>query len=166
MRELLSPAQMSEMERNFFAQTGTKSIDLMERAASEVAKVLIQRFGPDKRVFFACGSGGNGGDGLAAARLYQQAGGKSAILLSRPPRTPDAQENYRRAREAGVGELSPEGNEFPEIWVDALLGIGLSRPIEGMDKALIERIRSDVSARRSRAVVAVEISIQLLCFFI
>ncbi len=157
MRELLSPAQMSEMERNFFAQTGTKSIDLMERAASEVAKVLIQRFGPDKRVFFACGSGGNGGDGLAAARLYQQAGGKSAILLSRPPRTPDAQENYRRAREAGVGELSPEGNEAPEIWVDALLGIGLSRPIEGMDKALIERIRSDVSARRSRAVVAVDI---------
>lgn len=157
MRNLLTPAQMSEMERTFFAQTGVKSIDLMERAASEVAKALIQRFGPDKRVFFACGSGGNGGDGLAAARLYQQAGGKSAILLSRPPRTPDAQENYRRAREAGVGELSPEGSEFPEIWVDALLGIGLSRPVEGMDKALIERMRSDVSARRSRAVVAVDI---------
>ncbi len=152
MRSLLTPAQMTDMERRFFESSGTKSIDLMERAAAEVVKVLLARFGADKSVFFACGPGGNGGDGLAAARLYREAGGTAAIVLCGPPRAPDAIENLRRAREAGVREIAPEGEEIPDIWVDALFGTGLSRAPEGTAEMLIRRIHGD-----GRPVLSVDI---------
>jgi len=140
MRFLLTPEQMSDMERRFFEATGTESIELMERAASEVAKVLAERFGSDKKIFFACGPGGNGGDGLAAARLYKEAGGDAAFALSEPPRSPDAKENHRRAIEAGVREIAPDSDEEPDVWVDALFGTGFSRAPSGAAEQLIRRI--------------------------
>ncbi|NLF28530.1 MAG: NAD(P)H-hydrate dehydratase [Clostridiales bacterium] len=156
MRFLLTPEQMSDMERRFFEATGMPSIDLMERAASEVVKVLVERFGSDKTVFFACGPGGNGGDGLAAARLYREAGGNAAFALSEPPRSADAKENHRRAIEAGVREIAPDSDGEPDIWVDALFGTGFSRAPEGTAEALIQRInRSRIL--RDCPVVSVDI---------
>ena len=74
MRPLITPAAMGDMERRYFAGTGTPSIDLMERAARAMCDALLRRFGRGRRVIFACGPGGNGGDGYACARLYAERG--------------------------------------------------------------------------------------------
>ena len=156
MIPLITPAAMRDMEQRYFAETGTPSIELMERAARELCQVILRRYGRGRKVFFACGPGGNGGDGYACARLYAGLGGDCAVIPAAPPRTPDAVENLQRARAAGVKELPPEAlDEAPDIWVDALYGTGLSRAPEGTAAELILRMNRDRQA--GSAVVAVDI---------
>lgn len=142
-KTLLTPEQMRTMEQMYFAEAGVKSIDVMERAAAALAAVLEERFGSFKTIFFACGPGGNGGDGLAAARLLKPRGGEVAFVLAEEPKSADAIENLRRAREAGVREIAVDSPERPDIWVDALFGTGLSRAPAGNAAALIERMNRD-----------------------
>ena len=144
MRHLITPAQMRDMEQRYFVETGTPSIDLMERAARALCDAIVRRWGPGRRVYFACGPGGNGGDGYACARMYAQEGGSCALFPAAPPRTPDAVRNRELALDAGIPELTlEEADQPPEIWVDALYGTGLSRAPEGAAAALIERMNAD-----------------------
>ena len=116
----------------------------------------MERFGAFAPSFFACGPGGNGGDGLAAARLLKPRGADVAFVLAEEPKSPDAIENLRRAREAGVRELSVDSRERPDVWVDALFGTGLSRAPSGDAAALIRRMNED-RLRHGSKIVAVDI---------
>ena len=78
MKRLITPSQMRAMEQRYFAETGTASIDLMEVAASALCAAITRRYGTGRTVYFACGPGGNGGDGYACARLYARGGGRCA----------------------------------------------------------------------------------------
>ena len=60
------------MERAFLEGTGYPSILLMEHAAQAVVDALSAYAKAGSRVLFVCGSGNNGGDGCAAARLWMQ----------------------------------------------------------------------------------------------
>ena len=152
MKPLITPAAMRTMERRYFDETGTLSIDLMETAARALCDVLLSRYGTDHCIGFACGPGGNGGDGYACARLYREAGGRAFIVSIGEPTSADAAENLRRARQAGI----PEDLDIrPDIWVDALYGTGLSRAPSGRSAELIERINADHAS--GSAVVAVDI---------
>lgn len=156
MKPMITPAQMRDMEQRYFAETGTRSIVLMERAARALCDALLRRFGPNRRVYFACGPGGNGGDGYACARMYAWAGGRCALFPAAPPASPDAVKNRELALAAGIPELSPQGApEAPDVWVDALYGTGLSRAPEGDAAALIDRMNRDRD--RGAVVVAVDI---------
>ncbi len=153
---LITPIQMRDMEQRFFAETGTPSIDLMETAARALADAILRRFGDLRRVYFACGPGGNGGDGYACARMLRQAGFDCAVLSAAPPKSPDAAQNLERALAASVPQLRlSDAPEAPDIWVDALYGTGLSRAPEGEAAALIGRMNAD--AGRGSRVVAVDI---------
>ncbi|MBR1820536.1 MAG: NAD(P)H-hydrate dehydratase, partial [Clostridia bacterium] len=156
MKSLISPAQMRDMERRYFAETGTPSIDLMETAARALTDAILKRWGAGVRVYIACGPGGNGGDGYACARMLTEAGCACAVFPAEPPRTPDAIENRRRALEMDIDELAPDGAPgIPDLWVDALYGTGLSRAPRGAAAALIERMNAD-AAGGSR-IIAVDI---------
>ena len=74
MTPLITPEAMRDMEQRYFAEAGVRSIDLMETAARALCDGIIRRYGADRTIGFACGPGGNGGDGYACARLYRQAG--------------------------------------------------------------------------------------------
>ena len=144
------------MEKRYFVETGTPSIDLMEQAARALCDALLRRYGAERRVYFACGPGGNGGDGYACARLFRAAGGECALFISEEPATPDAIENHRRALEAGIPVLTPDdAPDAPELWVDALFGTGLSRAPQGVAARLIERMNAD--RERGGITVAVDI---------
>ena len=153
---ILTPEQMRKMEQLYFAESGVPSIEVMEQAASALASLLVERFGDFRTIFFACGPGGNGGDGLAAARLLKPRGADVAFVLAEEPKSPDAIENLRRAREAGVRELSADSRERPDVWVDALFGTGLSRAPAGNAAALIRRMNED-RLRHGSKIVAVDI---------
>ena len=181
MRPLITPARMRDMEKRYFAETGTPSIDLMERASSALRDALIARYGENRTFFFACGPGGNGGDGYACARLLAARGARCAVIPAAPPATPDAIENLRRAREAGVMALSVDdvsrsvsgrtsdvpsrwadgsggsapSADAPDVWVDALYGTGLSRAPEGDAARLIDLI----NAHRAAGGVTVAVDI-------
>lgn len=156
MIPLITPAQMRDMEQRYFAETGTPSIDLMETAAAALCEAIVQRYGVDRTAYFACGPGGNGGDGYACARMYAGLGGRCALFPAAPPRTPDAIQNRERALAAGIPELTlDEAPDAPDLWVDALYGTGLSRAPEGPAAGLIRRMNAD--RRLGSAVVAVDI---------
>ena len=144
MRTILTPEEMRALEARYFAESGVASIDLMETAARWLAAAIAARL-PRGTVYFACGTGGNGGDGLAAARILLAEGYAVLAFLPEPPRSADAQENLRRAEAAGVSVCALDDLDAlpePDLWCDALFGIGLSRAPSGSAARLIERMNA------------------------
>ena len=156
MKPLITPRAMQAMEKRYFTETGTPSGRAMVRAARALCDLILDRYGPDRRVWFACGPGGNGGDGYACAWMYAREGGRCALFPAGEARNPDAIENLLLARAENIPELDLEDAEGrPDIWVDALYGTGLSRAPEGEAAALIERMNADRA--RGSAVIAADI---------
>ena len=138
--QVLTPRDMRETEQKAFA-LGVPSLLLMEHAAMAVVDALEEALGgccKGKKVLFLCGTGNNGGDGLAAARLFVMRGGMAEIWLSGEPKTTDAKANLAwckaldirmlNLREMPVEEwpLKGEGpREHFDGYVDALLGTGI-----------------------------------------
>ena len=149
--QVLTPRDMRETEQKAFA-LGVPSLLLMEHAAMAVVDALEEALGgccKGKKVLFLCGTGNNGGDGLAAARLFFMRGGLSEIWLSGEPKTTDARINYAWCKALHIQMLNlretaeedwPLDGEGPrehfDGYVDALLGTG----INGKPDALITRL--------------------------
>lgn len=108
---------------------------LMQRAGLAVAQLALA-LAPHARTFWvACGPGGNGGDGLEAAMHLQRWGRHPVVtwLGDEASMPVDARASLRRAREAGVTFLDapPAGLGPGDLCVDALLGLGGTRPPQG-----------------------------------
>jgi len=146
MKPLLTSLQMKTIENSYFS-TGIPSIAVMERAAQALADELFKALeGKGKTCVFACGAGGNGGDGYAAARIFQEKGGRAIILCVYPPKTADARINYDRAVSNAFAVIDPNALETlprPDAWVDAIFGIGLTRPLDENALRVVERINED-----------------------
>ncbi len=163
MRRVLSPDEMRELEARYMASSATPSIELMERAASKVAR-RVKALAPEagRIAIFACGPGGNGGDGLAAARLYAKMEGRSIVLslADEADLKGDALHNFRRAKAekdvafASLHEL--DRLPTPAVWVDAMYGIGLKRPLSGGALAIAKRMEED--RVRGAKVLAIDIA--------
>lgn len=139
---LAAAAQMRELDRRAIEERGISSIELMERAAEGVAESVLELLPvrPGKgRVCALCGSGNNGGDGIAAARLLFLKGVRVRVFLAGDMErlTEDAMEETRRLSECGV-ELEPfdprDGEQTAwidgcHVLIDAVFGIGLSREV-------------------------------------
>ena len=121
------------------------SLSLMERAAMAVARE-VKKEAP-KSVICVCGSGNNGGDGIAVARLLRNEGiDAEAIMIGRiDAATPEVLVQWEQAKECEVNlyaELA--GREIADflssydLIVDAVFGIGLSREVNGSYAAWIE----------------------------
>ncbi|MDO5323750.1 MAG: NAD(P)H-hydrate dehydratase [Clostridia bacterium] len=143
MRTLITPQAMREGEARYFASSGVPSIEVMERAATALAGVIAAELPAGATIYFACGTGGNGGDGTACARLLHE-NYNCVIVQPRPPKSPDAIANLRRAIDRGVA-VAEDASDLPgpDAWVDALFGTGLTRAPGGAEAALIERINAD-----------------------
>lgn len=134
---------MLERERNYFQTSGVKSIDAMERAAHALADAVSAAVPAGSAIHLACGAGGNGGDGLACARLLSGRY-RCTVLLPEPPRSPDAVANLARLERVPVLSMQELPNlPVPAAWVDALFGTGLSRAPREPWAALIHRINAD-----------------------
>ena len=115
------------------AEAGHDVDDLMERAGSEVARLILEEHGDAQSITVVCGPGNNGGDGRIAARVLAEAGKDVRIVESKPE-----DEN----KDLGT----------PELVVDALFGTGFEGAPRPAAAQLIERINElDVE------VVAVDI---------
>lgn len=146
MQRVLSAQEMREVERTLFSM-GIEPISLMEDAAHGLAEQIFARLGGQgKTCVFACGSGGNGGDGYAAARIFSQMGGRAIVLQVYPPRDLNAIVNCELAKRnafavIGMNELATLPR--PDAWADCIFGIGLTRSAEGEAAEAIERINRD-----------------------
>jgi ADP-dependent NAD(P)H-hydrate dehydratase / NAD(P)H-hydrate epimerase len=122
---------------------GVPAIDLMAAAGKAVADAVIQRW-PMCSVLVLCGPGNNGGDGFVVAKLLQSAGWpvRLAFLGSVEKLSPEAAYFFHAWR-GEVEEYSVDLLEQTDLVIDAMFGAGLTRPLEGkardMVDAMIER---------------------------
>ena len=112
------------------AQAGVPTRTLMENAGQAVADAIVRRF-PQQPTAVLCGPGNNGGDGWVAARALREMGWLVWVetLVPRDALKGDAAD-AARSWNGEIFELGRSGRNA-ELYVDALFGAGLSRPLEG-----------------------------------
>ncbi len=155
MRFILTSEQMQKCDANTMEGYGVPSAVLMERAACSAVEVIDEAFpDPGASILIACGTGNNGGDGLAMARLLFLKGHVVTVLF------PGEEEkcSEEAARQLGIVRaygievikrlpseefLDEELSETAfDVVVDALFGIGLTRDIEGTYRTVIEDLNA------------------------
>ncbi len=126
------------------ARAGVGTETLMEAAGRAVAERALAHWPTAGQVTVACGPGDNGGDGYVAARWLLRAGRRVRVVALPDRKAPSAATAAARAAWTRIGEIEPadparlEGAEAPELWIDALFGTGLSRPLDGAAAAVAE----------------------------
>lgn len=144
-QSLYTAASVQAMDRHAIEVLGIPGIELMERAGRATFNCLRALWPTASTVSVLAGSGNNGGDGYVVARLAHQAGLDVKVYPAVPPDTlqADAQTAFEQYRDAGgsCASFVPENFDGAEILVDALLGTGLSRDVEGFYADLIRATR-------------------------
>jgi hydroxyethylthiazole kinase-like uncharacterized protein yjeF len=150
-RQILTVAEMARADATAIAG-GTPGVVLMERAGTAVADAVCGRFAKQATTVF-CGPGNNGGDGYVAARVLKDRGWPVEVRSFGEPATQDAQAvSARWASVAEEGATKPlNGGLEPGVWIDALFGAGLSRPLSGSAAAAALRM-----AEAPERVVAID----------
>jgi hydroxyethylthiazole kinase-like uncharacterized protein yjeF len=132
--EILTVAECSAADA-YAAAHGTPTLELMEQAGRAVADEICKRWTTRPIVVF-CGPGNNGGDGFVAARHLNDRGWDVWVetLVDVSQLRGDAAQMAKR----WAGETLPiaESNRMADLYVDALFGAGLSRPLEGEARRL------------------------------
>jgi len=144
MRVLADSAQMKRMDRRTIEQMGILSLTLMERAALAVAAWIRDAgMAAGKGTLVVCGTGNNGADGVAAARILHLWGFKAAFYIAgdmeKATEELKAQLHTARACHVPCFEEEPDFDSCG-VLVDALFGVGLTRPVTGRYAALLERM--------------------------
>ena len=139
---------------------GHSYAQMMETAGRRVADAVVQRHDvTERQVLVLVGPGNNGGDGLVAGRYLAEAGAVVAFYLVKPRDVAD-DENLARVEEMGLEVLLADYDQrfrvlrhrlrVTDIVIDALLGTGVTRPIEGQLAAILEQVGAAI-AERGRA---------------
>lgn len=122
------------------------SLVLMENAARGMADRIIANYPKAKKIAVLCGPGNNGGDGLALARILYLKGYRVAILLKADSALSDDETVQFESCLALNIQLYPlelfvedyrPFDESYDLYVDALFGSGLNRPLGGIYKEAV-----------------------------
>lgn len=117
---------------------------LMERAALHVAETMKGYLKKTDRILVVCGPGNNGGDGIAAGRILFLQGYRVAILFpgDEAKTTPQTQTQLTIARNLNMPFENTNKLREYNIIIDAIFGVGLSRPVTGEYENVISEINS------------------------
>lgn len=138
MIRVLSSKQIRAVDAHTIEHEPILSINLMERASREFVNWFVEKFDITHRVGIVCGTGNNGGDGLAIARLLREWNYRVFVWIVEGSSETD---DFRINKERLAGRIKPipflpgSGSETfagVDIIIDAIFGSGLSRPVEGL----------------------------------
>lgn len=125
--------QMRRADLYTIEEIGVPSMVLMERAALEVIRCMEEEQLDFRKVLVICGSGNNGGDGYAIARLLHLKGHDVTIFFAGNSQK-RSEENAQQAKIAAHYEIpviTNLGTEEYSVIIDALFGTGLKREVTG-----------------------------------
>ena len=144
MKYLLSGREMKNWEKQAMEKYRIPSLLLMERAAMAVTEELLSGKYDLHKVLIACGTGNNGGDGLAVARMLKMKGHQVDVCIAGAldRLTVDAKQQLEMYQAiSGKFVTDPAYEEYTVI-VDALFGIGCNREITGIAAEVIEAMNA------------------------
>lgn len=163
--KILSADLIREADAYTIEHEPIRSVDLMERAAQRCFDWIYQHIPVSRPITIVAGTGNNGGDGLAIARMLVEQGYRIVVFLAGEPEvlSPDCRVNHDRLiqmRDPGcriLGISDPgdaniihlplrEGNGGGDtgdgVIIDALFGSGLTRPVTGIHAEMIRSINN------------------------
>jgi len=169
--KVVTAKEMRRIEKKADAG-GLSYVTMMENAGRAVAEEIGQRVEvTDKQILVLVGPGNNGGDGLVAARHLHDAGAQATLYIWK--RRVEGDENFRLAQERDIPTVWAEEDahlatlhrllEEANVIVDSLLGTGISRPIEGLLKEILEVTKRKTREKREIFVIAVDLPTGLNC---
>jgi hydroxyethylthiazole kinase-like uncharacterized protein yjeF len=158
--EILSAEQIRAWDEYTMQHEPITSIDLMERAAASCFSWLEKNGYADRSFSIYCGKGNNGGDGLALARMLSllECPVTVNILEFGHLGTDDFQANLGLLHQTPVEVRFIQGDEHfhpipvEDILIDALLGSGLNRKLDGVTAQLVEYLN-----RSGNEIIAIDI---------
>lgn len=146
--KILTTALIRESEESAVASGAFSLRDLMFRAGSAAAEIIMKKYDcRGKKITVVCGRGNNGGDGCVIAGILAENGAN--VTVSTPlgtPVTENAAYYYERLK------LVKKTDRFipdADIIIDAVFGIGLNRAPDENTAELIKSINSSDSIRVS-----------------
>lgn len=169
MRTLVTGIQMKAIDAHAIEEIGIPSMVLMERASLAVADALEREWKKnsglmseteksgcfcEQRILSFCGTGNNGADGAAAARILFLRGCKkvSVITVGNSHHwTEEMCQQILICRNLGIPVLSFDSFSEKQISygcdiaIDALFGVGLSRPVGGEYAEAVARMNEEAS---------------------
>lgn len=151
--KILTPEQIRACDSATIENEPILSIDLMERASNQLVSWLLKEFDAETKFVLFAGSGNNGGDALAVARLLINSGYKNITVfylkIAAQPSSDCAINLQRLQKQIQVVEIA-QGEALPQIEqesivVDGIFGSGLNRPITGYWANLVNHINNSNS---------------------
>ena len=156
--KIANTQEMRDLEQATDASGHTYAA-MMEAAGNAVGIIAEKMIlgGAEKNVLLLVGPGNNGGDGLVAARFLLEAGHQVTVYVwKRDIRGDDNLRRLKRRRrgiailwadnDQGYAKLREEVKRA-DLVVDALLGTGAARPIEGTLAVLLAVVREELDSR-------------------
>lgn len=142
MRYLPDGNWMKRADAHTIQDIGIPSVVLMERAALKVVEFLDQKRINTEKALVVCGSGNNGGDGFAVARLLSAKGKAVTILFAgkESSMTGECALQAKIAGNLGVTIVTELPREEYTVVIDAIFGVGLSREVSGHYAKLIQQL--------------------------
>ena len=134
---------------------------MMELAGQAVADIAtgLALVEPGERVLVLVGPGNNGGDGLVAARFLRERDHEITLYLWK--RDIKGDDNFRKLKQRRRGTTILWADNDPgfaklreeigrsELIIDALLGTGAARPIDGQLAEILAAVKEEIIARRN-----------------
>ncbi|MCH7484294.1 MAG: NAD(P)H-hydrate epimerase, partial [Chloroflexi bacterium] len=161
--KLVTVAEMIRLE----AESGVPVPQLMEKAGLAVAQEAWLALGEiaERRLLVLCGPGNNGGDGLVAARCLKEWAADVIVFLLKPRPGDDANHAALVEREIPIITAGEDGWEKSladalggaELVIDALLGTGRARAIEGGLATVLAQLKEARERRLPPRLLAVDL---------
>jgi NAD(P)H-hydrate epimerase len=151
MENLLTTEQMRSSDAHTIGSAKISSIDLMEKAGKAFVSSFVREFSEKyNKIAVYCGTGNNGGDGLAIARMLYDEGYHAVdvkIIRFTEKSSADFLVNLKALHSykipvQEVRDAADLVNEPAVLIIDAMLGSGLNKPLGGKWKELVEKINS------------------------
>ena len=146
--KLLTAEQIRAWDAFTIKNEPITSYDLMGRASTVFTDWFSKNYNQHQPIIIFCGTGNNGGDGLAIARLLSLLRYEVHVFICRISKneTEGFAQNLKLLNQIDLSILRGdfvENDVFPSlpknaIIIDAILGSGLSRPVEGYWAAFFE----------------------------
>lgn len=145
-KRLYTAAQTRALDRIAISEEQVSGYELMCRAGQALIDQILTSPLPVRCVACCCGGGNNGGDGFVVARLCREQGVPVHLFM-----LVDAERLHGEARTAYEDYIASGGSVSPldsalleecDTIVDALLGTGLDRDVQGVVRDWIEAINA------------------------
>lgn len=144
MKYLVDAAKMKAIDEYTSNMLGIPSLVLMEKAAMAIVELIRSKITRNDRILAVCGTGNNGGDGIAAVRMLKGLGYNADVLIIGDEKraTDQTKQQLFIARNLDVKVYNNVKVSEYTVIIDAIFGIGLSKPVVGVFEQVIETINA------------------------